>query len=113
MNRTALFEKIAQDYLHIETLKTRNCDRLDFHDIGVGCVADALHVAFDEGVKFQIQEQRIKETVSKVENVIWNTVADSFPEIKTGDYPPDMTCELQRQLYHYIKLWVEYNNSVT
>lgn len=107
--RQQTLEKIAKDFLHVETLQTRNCDRLDFHDIGVGCLSDALNAAFDAGVQHQKQEQRIKETTAKVENVIWSTIAESFPDIKTGDYPPDMAMELERMLYHHVKLWVECN----
>lgn len=109
MTRTALLEKIAKDFLHIETLQTRNSDSLDFHDIGVGCLSDALNAAFEAGIQHQKQEQRIKEAAATVTNVVWQTIAKSFPEIKTGDYPPDMAEELERMLYHHTKLWVQYN----
>ena len=42
MSTTDLFTRIAQTHLSIETLETRHRDSLDFHDVGVWCVRDAL-----------------------------------------------------------------------
>ena len=44
-----LFEKIAADHLQIETLETRNHDRLDFHDVSVWGVKSALEAAYEAG----------------------------------------------------------------
>ena len=46
-----LLTLIAQKHLGIETLKTRNSDRLDFHDTAVWCLKDALEAAFKAGVE--------------------------------------------------------------
>ena len=43
---------IAQKHLGIETLKTRNSDRLDFHDTAVWGIKDALEAAFKAGAAF-------------------------------------------------------------
>lgn len=40
---------IAQEHLDIDTLETRHSDRLDFHDIAVWRVKDALQAAFNAG----------------------------------------------------------------
>lgn len=45
-----LFEKIALDHLFIETLTTRNSDRLDFHDVSVWGVKSALMTAYEAGL---------------------------------------------------------------
>jgi len=45
-----LFESIALDHLFIETLQTRHRDSLDFHDVGVWCVRDALQAAYEAGI---------------------------------------------------------------
>jgi hypothetical protein len=37
--------------LGIETLETRRSDSLDFHDVAVWCVRDALEAAFNAGVE--------------------------------------------------------------
>ena len=46
-----LLTKIAQQHLGIETLQTRRSDSLDFHDVAVWCVRDALEAAFKAGVE--------------------------------------------------------------
>jgi hypothetical protein len=43
------FEKIAQKYLFIDTLKTQNSDSLDFHDVSVWGVEAALQAAYELG----------------------------------------------------------------
>lgn len=46
-----LLTQIAQQHLGIETLQTRRSDSLDFHDVAVWCVRDALEAAFKAGIK--------------------------------------------------------------
>ena len=46
-----LLTQIAQQHLDVETLKTRRSDRLDFHDVAVWCLRDALEAAFNAGVE--------------------------------------------------------------
>jgi hypothetical protein len=41
---------IAKKHLNIETLETRNSDSLDFHDVAVWCLKDALQEAYDAGL---------------------------------------------------------------
>ena len=46
----ALLTGIAQRHFHgLETLETRNRDRLDFHDVAVWAIRDALEEAFEAG----------------------------------------------------------------
>jgi len=47
-----IFALIAEKHLFIETLETRNSDSLDFHDVAVWSVRDALEAAFKAGVEF-------------------------------------------------------------
>jgi hypothetical protein len=42
-------EQIAIEHLFIETLETRNSDRLDFHEVSVWGVKAALKAAFEAG----------------------------------------------------------------
>lgn len=42
-------DHIAQTILGIETLDTRNSDRLDFHDVAVWSIKAALQAAFEAG----------------------------------------------------------------
>ena len=51
MKRDELFEKIAKDHLSIETLKERGLDRLDFHEVSVSGLKNALEAAYEVGRK--------------------------------------------------------------
>lgn len=51
MKRNELLEKIANDHLSIETLKERGLDRLDFHEVSVCGLKDALEAAYEAGRK--------------------------------------------------------------
>ena len=46
-----LLTDIAKKHLNIETLETRNSDSLDFHDMAVWCIKDALKSAYKEGLQ--------------------------------------------------------------
>lgn len=46
---TNLLNAIAREHLGIETLRERKSDRLDFHNVGVWGVADALLAAYQAG----------------------------------------------------------------
>ena len=54
--------QIATDHLFIETLETRNSDRLDFHDVSVWAVKVALQAAFEAGQQSHIANNN-QETV--------------------------------------------------
>ena len=59
---------IAKKHLGIDTLETRKSDRLDFHDVSVWCLRDALEAAFKAGAEVGIAtpkstEQEIAGTV--------------------------------------------------
>ena len=47
--RDALILEIAQRRFFLETLETRSADRLDFHDVAVWAIRDALTEAFEAG----------------------------------------------------------------
>lgn len=44
-----LLSEIAKKRMNIETLETRNSDSLDFHDISVWSLKDALQEAYNSG----------------------------------------------------------------
>ncbi|QDF03384.1 DUF6900 domain-containing protein [Myxococcus xanthus] len=46
----ATLERIASEALNIETLKTRNSDSLDFHDVPVWRLKEALEAAYQAGL---------------------------------------------------------------
>ncbi len=45
----SILNQIAQKHLDIETLETRHSDRLDFHDVAVWGIREALQAAFEAG----------------------------------------------------------------
>ena len=47
--RDAQLMEIAERHLFLETLETRNSDRLDFHDVAVWAIRSALEAAFEAG----------------------------------------------------------------
>lgn len=50
----SLLTQIAQKNLGIETLETQNSDSLDFHDVAVWQVRDALTAAFLAGMEVAV-----------------------------------------------------------
>ena len=44
-----LLTMISKKHLDIETLETRHSDRLDFHDVAVWGIREALQAAFEAG----------------------------------------------------------------
>lgn len=46
----ALLTRIALEHLFIETLETQNSDSLDFHDVSVWGVKEALIAAYQAGL---------------------------------------------------------------
>ena len=50
-NHSTLFAQIAAEELGIETLTVRGLDGLDFHDVYVGAVHNALDRAFQAGLR--------------------------------------------------------------
>lgn len=50
-----LLTEIAKKHLNLETLETRNSDSLDFHDVAVWAIKDALQDAYEAGKQGQKQ----------------------------------------------------------
>ena len=44
-------ESIAKEYFHVDTVETRNNDSLDFHEVAIWSINDALEAAFKLGQK--------------------------------------------------------------
>lgn len=50
-NLDTILTAIANEHLGIPTLKVRNSDSLDFHEVSVWGIRTALTAAFDAGMK--------------------------------------------------------------
>ena len=49
MTHPATLDRIARDILGLETLATRHADSLDFHDLAVWTIRNALLAAYEAG----------------------------------------------------------------
>ena len=54
-----LLTEIAKKHLNLETPETRNSDSLDFHDVAVWAIKDALQDAYEAGKQGQKQSLQI------------------------------------------------------
>ena len=61
---SSLLEEIALKHFFVQTLKTQNSDRLDFHDVSVWAIESALKAAFEAGVQ-AAQQAALKEKTKK------------------------------------------------
>jgi hypothetical protein len=52
-----ILTRIAYQHLLIDSLKTRGRDKLDFHDLHVQSIRDALAAAFESGLKIGIARE--------------------------------------------------------
>ena len=57
--RDAELLEIARRQFHLETLETRNRDALDFHDVAVWAIRDALAEAYDAGRRASAAEPQL------------------------------------------------------
>lgn len=58
----AAFDDIAMEYLDVPTLKPRNMDSLDFHELSVGSIQAALEAAFATGFQAARRKRKPKPT---------------------------------------------------
>ena len=49
--RDQQLEAIAKEVLNVPTLETRKSDSLDFHDVAVWCLKEALEAAYQAGLE--------------------------------------------------------------
>jgi hypothetical protein len=59
---SSLLEEIALKHFFVQTLKTQNSDRLDFHDVSVWAIESALKAAFEAGVQAGVVAALKKKT---------------------------------------------------
>lgn len=89
MQQNDLFTKIAQQYLGIETLETRNRDGLDFHDVAVWKVREALEAAYAAGqaASSKIRQKRIEQGGSYMAafEARYEDLVDIFGQPGSGD----------------------------
>ena len=75
-----VFADIARVHLFIDTLETRNSDSLDFHNVAVWCVQDALSAAYEAGARSiavgTLTESHWTYRESEYDPNVWEIMAD-------------------------------------
>lgn len=56
-------------------------------------------------------DQRMQNAVAAAQEAFWTAIANHFPEINAGDFPPDAQLAFDDACISAGKLWVEGNNS--
>ncbi|HYW37378.1 MAG TPA: hypothetical protein VE957_04630 [Terriglobales bacterium] len=80
-------DRIAREILRLETLETRRRDRLDFHDLAVWQIKDALQAAYKAGAESTSRERRLTRELKKLIarsadliDALDGTICDGEPE---------------------------------
>ncbi|PRZ45354.1 hypothetical protein [Paraburkholderia fungorum] len=55
-------------------------------------------------------EKRIEEVAELATEDFWARVASRFPEVKTGDFPPDAHLALKTATEQAIRVWLTFNH---
>ncbi len=56
-----------------------------------------------------IEDERIQEASRKANDAFWEVLAEQFPEINSGDYPPEEAEMFELQCLEVARLWVRLN----
>lgn len=59
--------------------------------------------------KIVISNDRIEKAAQEAETAFWNKVAEHFPEVETGDFPPLESFNMMHQMEGWIHLWISFN----
>ncbi len=54
-------------------------------------------------------KERLVEALEVAEDMFWNSIATAYPEIKTGDFSPDLAFEMSDKLSHFVTVWLKMN----
>lgn len=54
-------------------------------------------------------QDRIRKAVQQVGGFYWSEIASHFPEIKSGDFPPELAVEFESACEKAVTAWVEIN----
>jgi hypothetical protein len=58
------------------------------------------------------KKEDIHKVAQKADDAFWAVVADSYPEIKTGDLDPTTTGNLRLMMEEAIIIWLNTNNDL-
>jgi len=57
-----------------------------------------------------IPPSKLDDAAEKASSAFWDAIASCFPEVTTGDYPPDLTYEFEKGGKRAIAWWLTYNH---
>jgi hypothetical protein len=55
-------------------------------------------------------EKKLDDITEKARDAFWAVIAESFPEVKTGDYPPDVTLQHEEDCKYAVMWWLIFNH---
>lgn len=56
-----------------------------------------------------IETTRVERAVQAAKDAFWSTIAEQFPEVRSGDFPPDATFEFDTACSRAAQVWLEGN----
>ena len=57
-----------------------------------------------------IPDSSLDQAVEKAQTAFWQEVAKAFPEVPSGDYPPDVTMAFDTDCKRAIAWWLYFNH---
>ena len=65
---------------------------------------------YPDEVNKVVAKEKIEEVAQNAILAMGSTIDAAFPEVPTGDYPPDVTMELEQDIINALGWWLWYNH---
>lgn len=52
---------------------------------------------------------KVDEVIEKAQDAFWKVVAENYPEVKTGDLPPEAVLDFEEASLNAVKAWLRWN----
>jgi len=52
---------------------------------------------------------KVDEVTEKAQDAFWKVVAENYPEVKTGDLPPEAVLDFEEASQNAVKAWLRWN----
>jgi hypothetical protein len=63
---------------------------------------------FEKG--YDLSDKKLDDVVMNADLAFWDVVAESYPEVQSGDFPPDATFEIHDAMKTAINRWLDWNH---
>lgn len=67
------------------------------------------HEERDLRLRAEAFRQRMKEALDSADDAFWAVIAKSFPEVETGDFPPDAVRAWDDAMGKSLYTWLQWN----